>query len=530
MNSDIDAGVLCERIWRKDASLWSLDSSVQSAINNRLGWLDSPNWSAEIAAELQQWARSDEELSGCDTIVLLGMGGSSLAPRVLADVCASDLSKTLVVVDTTSPVAVSQFDQEALQKSFFVVSSKSGTTIETDSLYRFFYQKVAEIVEQPSRRFVAITDHNSWLHRHAEEKEFARVFVNPKDIGGRYSAISYFGLVPAAMAGIDVQSIADRANTFRAQCKLTDQDANPALALGLRIAAAWDTKTPNLYLKMDLGLASMGLWIEQLVAESTGKQGKGLLPIVCCSEDVIPSDRESSIFIDVLDPSSSVDGEICRDIGAEFFKWEFATAVAAALMKINPFDEPNVAEAKESTKEFLLQGKTLNTRTILTSDAYDVVVSAEIGQQSALEVFLSAGAKEHYLAVLAYVAESREIEMALNRLQVELVRKTDRAVTIGMGPRYLHSTGQLHKGGAPVGNYLQLIEQSHGNTPVPEMSYTFESLFQAQADGDFDVLAQRGRPLVRIVLKGDRLRAIDQLMNDIRGLQVDHGKTAKDSI
>jgi len=443
----VEPAELVERIWARDPSLWT------GADENRwLGWLDEPSryprdQMAEEVATLQEL-----DVSSC---VLLGMGGSSLAPEVLRRAVGAD---AFHVLDSTHPAAIRALESRIdPDDTLFVVSSKSGTTLETRCHLDYFWRK--------GRRFAAVTDPGSELEALGRERKFAAVIWGEPTIGGRYSALSPFGLVPAALMGVDLGELMEGAVAMQEACRT---DRNPGLELGLAVGHAWLEGRDKLVVPEANGF---GLWLEQLVAESTGKDGKGLVPAPGESPD--GPDRQGR----------EVDAARPADLGAEFYRWEFATAVAGTVLEINPFDQPNVQEAKDRTTEVLSgHGQVPGTRT---------------GPEETLEELLAGAQEGDYVAIQAFVDPAREGEL---EPLVERARATGCVVTVGLGPRYLHSTGQLHKGGPPTGRFVQVVDDPGDELAIPGRPFGFRRLIQAQAEGDLAALRQRGRPIVRVTL------------------------------
>jgi transaldolase/glucose-6-phosphate isomerase len=383
------------------------------------------------------------------------MGGSSLAPEVLRQAFDRD---RFHVLDTTHPKAIRRLaDSLDLSRTLFVAASKSGTTLETRSHLDFFW-------ERAGRRgvgFAAITDPGSELERVAKERKFRGVFSGEPTIGGRYSALSAFGLVPAALMQVDLDHLLDSAEATLNACRVADD--NSGLALGLALGHGWEEGRDKVLIRPNR--YSFGLWVEQLLAESTGKEGRGLVPAPGETADA-PDRQAQRVFLD--DP---------YDLGSEFYRWEFATAVAGAILGINPFDQPNVQEAKDRTAA-LLAGR---------------YVSVE--PEGSVDELLAQARPGDYVAVQAFVdpAEAARLEPLVAR-----ARETGCAVAFGLGPRYLHSTGQLHKGGAPIGCFLQVIDDTGEELPIPGRKFGFGRLIKAQAAGDYAALQERGRPVARI--------------------------------
>ena len=487
-----------KRIWGHDPTVWKPDPSTPE-ISDRLGWLNVGEMMAQQVKALSGFA--DEIRREFDHVVLCGMGGSSLAPEVLWRTFGHRQGyRALTVLDSTDPrtVAAALADGDAT-RTLFLVSSKSGTTQETDCLYRHFWDRTGGRGAQ----FVAITDPDTPLAALAATRQFRRTFLNPKDIGGRYSALSYFGLVPAALIGVDVSQLLHRAHRMSEACAaFVPAGQNPAVWLGAILGEAALAGRNKATFVLSPGIGSFGLWVEQLIAESTGKEGKGILPVAgepLGSPDVYGRDR---VFVELSlagESDDAVQGRLRAlnaaghpvvrltledryDLGLEFFRWEFATAVAGAILRINAFDQPNVAESKQNTKE-VLAGKKPPTPASSASE---------------LDRFFTAIKPGDYLALMAYLPPTPQNDRRLAVAREKLRDRLKVATTLGYGPRFLHSTGQLHKGGPPVGHFLQIIERVEQDVPIPGMPYTFGQLESAQAEGDLLALRGRGRPAVRI--------------------------------
>jgi transaldolase / glucose-6-phosphate isomerase len=438
---------LVERIWSRDASIWT-----DSGEERWLGWLDEPKRMQERVGELRVFA--DEARARFETFVLLGMGGSSLAPEVLKRTFGV---KSLHVLDTTHPAMLrhaSEFFD--LQKTMFVVSSKSGTTLETRSQFDYYW----ELTGGKGDQFVAVTDPGSELEQLAHERGM-RVFAGEPTIGGRYSALSPFGLVPAALMGLDLERILDGAVRMADACR---GDHGPGLHLGLRLGEQWEAGRDKVCIEETVG--RFGLWAEQLIAESTGKHGKGLVPAPGESPEG-PDRQRGDVELD--DP---------HEIGAELFRWEFAVAVAGSILQINPFDQPNVQAAKDKTKEVLASGE-----------------DPQLQEEGSLDELLAGAEPPSYVAIQAFIdpVRERELEPLISR-----ARETGCVVTHGLGPRYLHSTGQLHKGGPPTGLFVQVADDTGDEIAIPGQDFGFGRLIRAQAEGDFRSLRDLGRRIVRI--------------------------------
>jgi len=448
-----NAGIV-ERVWGRDASLWT-----GSGEGDWLGWLDEPSRMAEDVPLLEQFV--DGLRGKIDAVVLLGMGGSSLAPEVLRRTFGVE---TFHVLDTTHPQAIRDLEARIdVQRTLYVSSSKSGSTLETRSHTDHFWTQHPD-----GAYFAAVTDPGSSLEQLANERGFGATFPGVPSIGGRYSALSPFGMVPAALMDVDVGRFLSRAREMAEACR--GVEGNPGLELGLSLGENWRDGRDKVLINPTPG--GFGLWAEQLLAESTGKQGKGLVP--CPGETVEGPDRQAQ-EVRVSDP---------YELGQEFFRWEFATAVAGSILGINPFDQPDVQAAKDKTNEILASGD---------EPTVDPVGSAD-------ELFAGANAGD-YVAILGFVNPTDENEQKLVELADRAREVTGCVVTHGFGPRYLHSTGQLHKGGPASGNYLQVVDETGEEIPIPNQPFGFGKLIRAQAMGDFESLSERGRRVARIRLE-----------------------------
>jgi transaldolase/glucose-6-phosphate isomerase len=441
---------IVERIWARDASLWTGADEAQW-----LGWLDEPARMRERVHDLLELAASVDY----DRVVLLGMGGSSLAPEVMRR--AFEIG-TIDVLDTTHPVAIRRLDAGLdFARTLFVVSSKSGGTLETRSHFDFFWERAGGRGD----RFVAVTDPGSALESLAEERGVPR-FAGEPTIGGRYSALSPFGIVPAVLMGLDAERLLLRAEEMADACH--GVEGNEGLELGLQLGAGWREARDKVCINPDLG--GFGLWAEQLVAESTGKQGKGLVPAP--GESPEGPDRQAA---EVRLPHP-------YELGQEFYRWEFATAVAGSIIGINPFDQPNVQEAKDRTSAVL-----------------DSPRNPDLAPEGSVDALLAqAEAGKDYVCIQAFVDPAREPE--LDGL-VARARQTGCVVTKGLGPRYLHSTGQLHKGGPNTGLFVQVVDDTGDELPIPGRPFGFGRLIRAQAAGDYEALKERGRRVARVRLE-----------------------------
>jgi transaldolase / glucose-6-phosphate isomerase len=438
-------------IWARDRGVWT------NADEDRwLGWLDAPLKGEHVLeAEFAQQARED----GLDTCVLLGMGGSSLAPEVLKRTFGA---KGFHVLDTTHPAMIRHvLEFLDFEKTLFIASSKSGSTLETRSHLDFFWEKTG----RDGSKFAAITDPGSSLESEARRREFRALFAGDLDIGGRYSALSAFGTVPAAVMGIDVGRLFERTREMVEACRL--DDGNPGLELGLQLGDGWREGRDKICI--DPAEGDFGLWAEQLIAESTGKHGKGLVPAPGESPD--GPDRQRG-EVRLSDP---------YELGQEFFRWEFAVAVAGSILGINPFDQPDVQAAKDRTKQVL-----------------DSAEDASLEPEGSVEELLAQAKEGDYVCIQAFIDPLREAEL---EPLIDRARGTGCVVTHGLGPRYLHSTGQLHKGGPNTGLFIQVVDDTGEEIAIPEQPFGFGKLIRAQAAGDFESLRERGRRVARIRLE-----------------------------
>ena len=496
----------------KDPTLWGPDAAAEARI--RLGWVDTTGRSRSLLPQLAELA---DELSDLDHVVLAGMGGSSLAPEVIA----RTLDRPLTVLDSTDPHQLRAALADRLDRTVVVVASKSGTTIETDSQRRAYWDafRAAGLSEaEAGRRFVIVTDPDSPLATAGQQMGAVVLLADPQ-VGGRYSALTGFGLVPAALAGVDVLELLDQADALRPS--LAGAADNPALALGAALGAHG---TGYVALVEDgTGIVGLADWAEQLLAESTGKQGRGLLPVVVESPDAPGATGPGVLTVTTggsLPAGAVAGGGVRPDVavngplGAQFLAWEFATAVAGRVLGINPFDQPNVAESKANTSA-ILAGGAPGSAPAATDGAVEIHGPGGGTVPQALAGLLAGVPPGGYLAVLAYL--DRTGDAAVAQLRPLLARATGRPVTFGWGPRFLHSTGQYHKGGPPVGCYLQITGAVTEDLPVPGRPYTFGQLQAAQAAGDRAALAERGRPELHLHLR-DRAAGIGQLLEAAREL------------
>ena len=502
----IEKDNVIERMWRKDHTVWKPDPTE---ITDRLGWLTVTELMEDQVRPLRAFA-DDIRAAGYGHVVVLGVGGSSLGPEVLKRTFGSAAGyPEFVVLDSTVPASVLAVT-EAIDpaKTLFLVSSKSGSTLEPNTLYACFRELVDRAIgpDAAGQNFVAITDPGTPLENLARSHDFRRVFLNPPDIGGRYSVLSYFGLVPAALAGIDIEKLLYRADCIREGCdSCVPVHDNPGVWLGAVMGTLAQQGRDKLTLVATSSVGSFGLWAEQLIAESTGKDGKGIVPVA--GEPLVATDSygDDRLFVYLRmqgDDCSDIDDAIARmtssghpvarldlrdkyDLGAEFFRWEVATAVAGAILGVNPFDQPDVQGSKDETARVLSE--------YVASDRLPATKTV-----GSIEELLSQAREGHYLAIMAYGRETPESDLALSALREEAMARSGIATTLGYGPRYLHSTGQLHKGGPDTGLFLQIVSDADVDVDIPGESYTFGMLARAQADGDLRTLQALGRRVARI--------------------------------
>jgi glucose-6-phosphate isomerase len=509
----LDSVEFSSALWNRRLDVWSADPAVQQLIANRLGWLQALDFVTPLVPRLRAFADSIAQ-AGFTDVVLLGMGGSSLAPEVLRQVlCSEERVPRFRVLDSVDPDAV-RAAMARVRDTLFVLASKSGTTIEPNVMAEEARRRVAaEGHTNWGSRFAAITDRDTALHRRAIAEGFREVFVNPADIGGRYSALSLFGMVPAALMGLDIEGLLAGARAMDQACRQASARENPGLALGALMGAGARAGCDKLTLWLPAQLRSFALWVEQLVAESTGKQGKGIVPITGeAAGTPLGSDRlivglsvgtARAPGLDRLDedvPHAALQLPDATSLGAEFLRWEVATAAAGFLLDINPFDEPNVQQAKDATRALLDQyrqrgqlpfpeahGRVHGAPLTLTEPAI-----AALGG-SAADSLLRVVQPEDYVALLAYLpSDDSRWEIALQSFR-RAIAKHHNATSVGYGPRYLHSTGQLHKGGAPNGVFVVITADPAEDLPIPGEPYSFGVLEMAQALGDFQSLDRTGR-------------------------------------
>ncbi len=541
-----------ERIWGHDGSLWKDSPTIITKIQNRLGWLDVTK-----TIDLPRLKQLQASIKGSPIthVVLLGMGGSSLAPEVLYQTFGKQVDfPEFHMLDSTDPRLIQMIESAIdLPNTLFIVASKSGSTIETAMFAKYFYERTG----RQGRQFIAITDPGSQLENEARANAYRDIFLNPADIGGRYSALSYFGLVPAALMGLDLDQLWAEANRMMTACaSIIPAQQHPAIWLGAIMAVLGQQGRDKITIQTSASIASFGNWIEQLVAESIGKEGKGLLPVVGATVGYPHDFASDRLFIYLRvdeDPSNeAMDAGIrtLREAGhprvtlylpnryalaGEFFRWEYATAITGKLMEINPFDEPNVTEAKEATARLLNQFRETGhlpahehafaeNGVKLFADEKMLRLLSELSLQhnyssgdltGMLAAFINSTRAGDYFSIQAYLPMTPQITGALEEVRRRTRHTTRRAVTIGFGPRFLHSTGQLHKGGPNTGSFIQLTCDDELDIAIPGEPFSFGTLKAAQAAGDLEALRAKDRRALRLHISGDIVKGIDILLRAI---------------
>ncbi len=536
---EINRSRLISRLWEKDWTLWK---PSPEEVLNRLGWLDAPEKMSAFSPEMTRFAQEVVN-SGFEKVLLLGIGGSSLAAEVLSQVFSPiSSSGHFRVLDSTVPRAVKTMaDLCPPAKTLYLVSSKSGTTTETQALFHYFwYCARAEIgPETAGSHFVAITDPGTPLQALAEGSSFRRVWLSEPEIGGRFSAISPFGLVPASLLGADISELLASARKMMVLCQEETLENNPGAWLAAFLAAAGASGRDKLLVWVDPGLSRLGDWLEQLIAESTGKEKRGLVPVVGEEElldlvnlpDVCLIGIGSSSFVSEIIKNKTMDAKTpaiflsCRpeaEIGAMFYLWEWAVALASSFLKINPFDQPDVEKTKVRTREILEKIKKEGSLPLLRGGVASEKIKL-FGFQppttmaEALSLSTEQARSASYLALLSFLAPEKEIQARLIELKKMLVRGVRRPVTLGWGPRYLHSTGQLHKGDKGLGFFWQLVAEDADDFMIPDFPpgeagwLSFGQLKEAQARADYETLLSLNRKIIRLDLGKDIIGGLEEL-------------------
>ncbi len=537
------------RIWAQDAAVWQPEPEHQAEITNRLGWLMLPT---RCLAQLDRLSTFADEVrrDGFEHVVLLGMGGSSLATWACERIFGSAPGyPSLSVLDSTVPaeVAASTRDVDPA-RCLFIVASKSGTTTEVLSFFEYFYQQVKTVKgDQAGENFVVITDPGTPLAQTSHQRGLRATFENWSDVGGRYSGLSYFGMLPAALMGLPLREILEGGQAMAEACGpsvLTDE--NPGAVLGALLGCSLASGRDKVTFLISPALQSLGDWVEQLLAESTGKEGTGLIPVVGEPLGDVGAYGDDRLFIhihlaedDRLSPTTAMLAAIghpvveiemadVNSIGQEFFRWQFATAVAGALMHINPFDQPNVQESKDKTREMLdyysRQSRLPHRDPDLIEDELTVYGDPGAGSvRDALAALFARVNPRDYVGVMAYLPRTASTDDALAAMRADIRDELRVATTAGYGPRFLHSTGQLHKGGPNTGVFLQLTARDSTTVDIPGHDYDFATLKNAQACGDLEVLREHDRRIIRIDLGNDIDRGMAQLAKLSRAALGDSG-------
>jgi glucose-6-phosphate isomerase len=529
---DFDKQHFGERLFAHDATLWKAGADHAKVIDNALGWLSVADDMLANAGDLSGFA-AQVAGEGYRDAVLLGMGGSSLAPETLRSTFGvAEGFLDLRICDSTDPAALRAIEAGLdLSRTLFIVSSKSGGTTETASFHAYFYERARELLgaDQAGRHFVAITDPETSLHHEALAQGFRAVFLNPPDIGGRYSALSYFGLVPAALIGLDVQRLLERAAQVAALCRDgVPAREHPAFKVGAALGELARAGRDKVTFLAGASIASLGAWLEQLLAESTGKEGTGLVPVdgempgapgVYGDDRVFvylnvegETDARAGAALQALDeaghPTMTLTLPDIWDLGAEFVRWEIAVAAAGAVLGIDPFDQPNVQESKDITKRLLRSYVSDGRLPDPAAGPDGRPLTCAVGDKDlagAVRDLLATIRPGDYVALQAYLAPSEQHQRILQGVRLLLRDRFHVATTLGYGPRFLHSTGQLHKGGKPNGVFLQLTCGTRQDVAIPGQPYTFATLKQAQARGDLEALAARGLRVLSVDLGSDPL-------------------------
>jgi glucose-6-phosphate isomerase len=492
--------LVASRLTGGDASLWGADAEDESS--RRLGWVEAVSVSRPLIPEIYA-LRDALRAAGVNHIVLGGMGGSSLAPEVIT----RTYGVALTVLDSTDPGQVMAALSDRLETTAVVISSKSGSTLETDSQKRIYEQYFTDAGIDPLQRIVIVTDPGSPLDTAARTAGY-RVFNADPTVGGRYSALTAFGLVPSGLAGVDLVELLDEAEAVMVELSV-DHPANPGLVLGAAIAGTSPLKDKLGIVTDGTHIRGFGDWAEQLIAESTGKLGKGILPVVLDLDSPELEDRPIDLQVvrlvgDWDDTRQVADGEIeiAGSLGAQILVWEYATAIAGRLLGINPFDQPDVESAKIATRA-LIDNPSTPASPAFIADGIEVrgtadIVGGAVDLEGVIDALMRAIPAHGYVAIQAYV--DRVAHPGLTALRDVIARRLGRPVTFGWGPRFLHSTGQFHKGGPAVGVFLQITSSEQADLQIPDRPFTFGQLIRAQADGDASVLAEHGRPVLSLTL------------------------------
>lgn len=517
------------RLWEKDPSLW-LDSFNQE-IPNRLGWLTAPITAEKELKEIENIGEKIKE-AGISHIVLLGMGGSSLAAQVLYETLnKKDSSPDMFVLSSTHPAAVHEIEKNIdIKKTVFVVSSKSGTTLETLSFFRYFWSLARRSTSDAGRHFIAVTDSGSNLDHLGQKRNFLKIFNAPPDIGGRFSAFTFFGIVPPFLGGADIKNLITYAQNEMKNNKpsISEQEAD-GIVLGALLGEMALAGKDKLTFITDNALTYFPYWLEQLIAESLGKKGKGMIPVVDEPKATINCYGNDRVFINITlgkdDKKENI--QFMRDLvsegfpvldfklenkfslGRELYRWEIAVAAAGAVLGVNPFDQPDVQRSKEITREAMEKDEVEKIKGIRSFSIED---QEEIGK--AVKEIIQEAEKDQYFSFQVYLHQTEGLKRKLEEIRLQFLKKAGLATTLGYGPSFLHSSGQLHKGGPNLGIFIQIVDNTEFDLSVPETDYSFLSIIKAQADGDYQALQEKGRKIIRINL-GDSVETAAQVFLNI---------------
>lgn len=526
-----------ERMWSRDASLWTQDPQEQETVTGALGWLDVAEKMVQARGELDDFAAEVRE-AGFRHVVYMGMGGSSLCPLVFERSFPVGVKGLpLTVLDTTDPATIQGIEASVpLEETLFFIASKSGTTAEPQAFGEYFYHRIRELKgDYAGGNMAVVTDPGSKMIKTAEDRDYRRVFLNFPDIGGRFSALSWFGLVPATLLGVDMDELLSRAVAMTGFCRLPEPE-NPGVILGAVMGELASLGRDKVTLVVPQEIETLGAWLEQLMAESTGKQGKGLVPVAgepLGEPDEYGEDRlfihmrlagkvdtatEAALdaLVDSGQPLVTIEIADKLDLGQEFYRWEIATATAGAVLDINAFDQPNVQESKDNTNRLLEVVSREGSLPAVEATARDRPLTFYGGEpaptaEAALSLFLGQSRPGDYLAILAYLSEKVAVDAAIRRLRTVLRLNLGLATTAGYGPRYLHSTGQLHKGGPNSGLFLLLTARDSLDAAIPGAAYGFRTFRDAQALGDMEALKGHGRRVLRVDLGEDAAEGLATL-------------------
>jgi transaldolase / glucose-6-phosphate isomerase len=550
--SALDEKQAGKRLFAKDSSLWKTDPTQIKVIDNRLGWLDFPDSLKKNAEELMAFSRQIKQ-EGYKYAVLLGMGGSSLCSEVARETFGTSKGYLeLLVLDNTAPEAIHDIEKHIdIEKTLFISASKSGTTKETLSFSKYFYEQLKiKLKDKTGNNFVAITDEGTPLVKMAQDYKYRKVFINPGDVGGRYSVLSDFGLLPMALMGIDISALLQNAKQLENSCDpAIPASANPGVSLGGLLGLAQQHRRDKVTFVLSSSIQAFGYWVEQLIAESTGKEGKGLIPVngeQPGSPDVYGNDR---VFVHIYlnsddntannekllvlekagNPIVRIELHDKMALGGEYYRWEVATAIAGMIIGINPFDEPNVAESKKNTEDLLEEWQKKgdfsksfpalekgNTAIYAGAKTVELVQKTNTSIGSYIKAFTDLAQPGDYIALLPYFLKTDKRTAVLQQWRQQLRDNLKVATTLLNGPRYLHSTGQLHKGGPATGLYIIVTSDEGEQLPIPGEKYSFAVLNDAQALGDFRSLSDHGRRVIRINLGKDIDKGLEELWQVVK--------------